>query len=57
MKIKRLPNDTPPPKSVLLPHLPNRLTCEEIVVRAAVKESENFGKSGGGKMIRLHVDE
>lgn len=27
-----------PPNSVLLPHLPNRLTCEEIVMRAAVKK-------------------
>ena len=28
------------PNSVLLPYLPNRLTCDEIVVRAIVKESQ-----------------
>lgn len=35
-----------PPNSKVLPHLPNRLTCEEIVLRAAVKrKTSTNGKS------------
>lgn len=33
-----------PPNSVLMPYLPNRLTGEEIVVRAAVKERQGVGR-------------